>query len=98
MSTDYDNCPLVLCVDVCRVDCTLWPSTLSTVYTHTSLQARVHGLSERQMRRLAEFDSARRQELVRDLGRKDYLDSVGSGLEDIPSVPTMEQLPYLSVP
>lgn len=58
----------------------------------------MHGLSERQMRRLAEFDSARRQKLAQDSCREDHLDSLGSGVEDIPSVPTMEQLPYLSMP
>lgn len=60
----------------------------------------MHGLSERQVRRLAEFDSARRRELAQDLmsREEDHLGSVGSGLEDIPSVPTMEQLPYLRVP
>ena len=63
----------------------------------SALQARVHGLSERQMRRLAEFDLARRQRrwVVQMEGQQSRPDSA---LEGIPSVPTMEQLPYLSLP
>ena len=63
-----------------------------------TFQAHVHGLSEKRAQRLAELDLRARQ---REEGEK-----VGSGrghgsdspLErSIPSVPTMDQLPYLTI-
>ena len=65
-------------------------------YTHT--QARVLGLSKARQARLEAYDaSLRRQD---EDGRREELVKTTTALmdiESIPSVPTLEQLPYMDI-
>ncbi len=64
-------------------------------------QAHVHGLSEKRSQKLAEFDSAMRRkqhaESQMEVGRRPSSGDSSLLEHSIPSVPTLEQLPYLSI-
>ena len=62
-------------------------------------QAHVHALSEKQVRRLAEFDSQQRKLKAKQEEPEGGRPGSGSSFleRSIPSVPTMDQLPYLTI-
>lgn len=61
------------------------------------MQAHVHGLSKRQRARLAEFEASLRKE-EKVLAEGSVTPGESTLLEQsIPSVPTLEQLPYLNI-
>ena len=63
-----------------------------------ALQAHVHGLSEKCARRLAELDLKARQQEEGEKAGSGRGGGSDSPLEhSIPSVPTMDQLPYLTI-
>ncbi len=66
-----------------------WPPPLS--------QAHVHGLSAKQMTRLAEFEAAMKKEEQVVSERAPSPDSSSMLDHTIPSVPTLDQLPYLNI-
>ncbi len=62
-------------------------------------QACVHGLSQKRARRLADYDSAMRRRAGGQPDMTQRPTGADSSLLElsIPSVPTLEQLPYLSI-